>query len=265
VNLPFKPIHRPATLSQFIMENVERSILERKLVPGQKLPTEQALCEMFSVSRTAVREALRMLSAKGLISIRRRSGSFVNDLSTGDTTSSFRLLLNLAFDREYVDHVLALRVLIEPEVARWAAAQRTEEDLVRLQKNLDAMAKADPADPVFESALDQEFHVALAAASHNPVVPLVLQPVFTLMPRIRALVYRHVPHCETSALAYHRKMFRAIRAGEGDQAAEIMRRHVEIARAQWQQVARTLQPGEAARKRNGAGASPPVKRVRRRP
>lgn len=248
MSVQFKPITRPSSLSQVIVENIQRSILDKKLVPGQKLPTEQDLCEMFSVSRTAVREALRMLSAKGLITIRKRSGIFVNDLSAMDFTSSLNMYLNLKFEKEYIIHVFNLRQVMEPELARWAALSRTEDDLHMLQENLWSMERADPQDRATESRLDQEFHIAITTASHNPVAHLAMQPVYTLMPRIRKVVYTNTPNCESSALMYHRRIANAIRAQDTFRAFTEMQMHISLARKQAEEVVAVLSAQQADRK-----------------
>lgn len=233
---PFSKIERPTTLSQIIADDIERSIRERKLVPGQKLPTEQELCAMFSVSRTAVREALRMLSARGLITIKKRSGMFVGDMSSSHAVSTMGLFLDLKFDKDYILHVFNLRQVVEPEVCRWAAVRREKSDLEGLEANLARMELCDLEDRVTESQLDQEFHSLIALASRNPVVPLVLEPVFSLMPRIRAMVYASIPNCKSSALENHRRIMRAIRDRDGAAAFRAMETHLAGAAEQANQV-----------------------------
>lgn len=232
MNPPFSKIERPTTLSQVIVDDIERSIRERKLVPGQKLPTEQELCAMFSVSRTAVREALRMLSARGLITIRKRRGMFVSDMSTSHAVSTVGLFLELKFDKDYILHVFNVRRVIEPEVCRWAARNRTPEDLAILRRNLERMEGCDPEDRDVESTLDQEFHSAITAASKNPIAPVVLEPVFSLMPKIRSLVYGNIADCKSSALDYHREIFEAIEREDADRAFGLMRDHITRAAQQ---------------------------------
>jgi GntR family transcriptional regulator, transcriptional repressor for pyruvate dehydrogenase complex len=253
MSLGFHPISRPSSLSQVIVDSIERSILEKKLAPGQKLPTEADLCNMFSVSRTAVREALRMLSARGVITVRKRSGIFVNDLSTTAANSTLRLYLNVTFEKEHILHVFNIRQVFEPEVARWAAAARGEDDIAALERNLAEMSKTDPSDRVTESRLDQDFHMAIAAASRNPIVPLVLEPVFMLMPRIRELVYTNVPNCESSAFQYHRRIADAIRRQDGYAAFAAMQTHIGLAGKQAGEVLEMLGgsvPKPQARRRN---------------
>ena len=232
MHTPFEKIQRPSTLSQVIVENIELSIRERKLVPGQKLPTEQELCAMFSVSRTAVREALRMLSARGLITIRKRAGMFVSDMSSSHAVSTMGLFLELKFDKDYILHVFNVRRVIEPEVCRWAAQNRTLEDLAVLKNNLERMQGCDPEDRDVESTLDQEFHSTITSASKNPIVPLVLEPIFTLMPKIRAMVYGNIAGCKSSALDYHREILDAIEGQDQERACTLMREHINRAACQ---------------------------------
>lgn len=75
----FKKVGSDHALSQIIEQEIEHAIRQKKFLPHQKLPSENELSSMFGVSRTALREALRMLSARGLIQIRKGSGIFVND------------------------------------------------------------------------------------------------------------------------------------------------------------------------------------------
>jgi GntR family transcriptional repressor for pyruvate dehydrogenase complex len=236
VEAPFSKIERPTTLSQVIVENIERSIRDRSLVPGQRLPTEKEFCAMFSVSRTAVREALRMLSARGLITIRKRRGMFVSEMSTSHAVSALGLFLELKFDKDYILHVFNLRQAIEPEVSRWAARNRTSDDLVRLRENLAKMERCDPQDREVESTLDQEFHTTITSASKNPIAPLVLEPIFTLMPKIRAMVYAYIPNCVSSALEYHMRILDAIGRRDEETASREMQIHIGKAAEQASQV-----------------------------
>jgi GntR family transcriptional repressor for pyruvate dehydrogenase complex len=236
MDTPFSKIQRPTTLSQVIVEDIEHSIRERKLVPGQRLPTERDLCAMFSVSRTAVREALRMLSARGLITIKKQKGMFVSEMSSSHAVSALGLFLELKFDKDYILHVFNLRRVIEPEVCRWAARNRTPDDLARLRKNLERMEGCDPDDRDVESTLDQEFHSTITAASKNPIAPVVLEPIFTLMPKIRSMVYAHIPNCVSSALDHHRRILDAITRGDEEAAFHEMQTHIGTAAGQANQV-----------------------------
>lgn len=136
------------------------------------------------------------------------------------------LLLELKFDKDYILHVFNVRRVIEPEVCRWAALNRTPDDLAILRGNLDRMEGCDPEDRDVESTLDQEFHSTITAASKNPIAPVVLEPVFSLMPKIRSMVYGNIANCKSSALDFHREIFDAIERRDSDRAFALMRDHI---------------------------------------
>jgi len=122
--------------------------------------------------------------------------------------------------------------VIEPEVSRWAARNRTPEDLALLRKNLERMGECDPEDRDLESTLDQEFHSTITAASRNPIAPVVLDSIFTLMPKIRAMVYSNIADRKSTALDFHREIFDAIERQDEDSASALMRDHITRAARQ---------------------------------
>jgi len=132
----FQKIGTSQTLSQKIERNVERAIREKKLPIGSKLPSERELCEMFAVSRTALREALRRLSARGLIQIKKGSGMVVTNIDMKDAISSLNLYYDLKFDDNLISQIIELRLAFEPEIARMAALNRTDEDIKNMEANL---------------------------------------------------------------------------------------------------------------------------------
>ncbi|MCD4710582.1 MAG: GntR family transcriptional regulator [Bacteroidales bacterium] len=91
----FQNIGNKLTLSQRIERTLESEIREKKLVVGSKLPTEREMCESFGVSRTALREALRRLSARGLITIQKGSGMYVSEINIEDAIKTLDLYYDL--------------------------------------------------------------------------------------------------------------------------------------------------------------------------
>jgi GntR family transcriptional repressor for pyruvate dehydrogenase complex len=255
MSMPFTRIERPATLSQEIVETIERSILSHGIGAGQKLPTEQELCKAFSVSRTVVREAMRMLSAKGLVNIRKRSGTFVNELSSHDATAGVGMYLALNFDKDYILYVFNVRQAVEPTVARWAAANRTPANIWSMEKHLLKMDDCGPEDRATEYRLDQEFHQMIADATRNPVVPLMMQPVYALIPRIRGLVHAHAPAAQENVLEEYRRILHAIRQRDEDAAYHEMQLHISNAAQQANAVVDALDA--AAADASAAGTAVP--------
>jgi GntR family transcriptional repressor for pyruvate dehydrogenase complex len=115
-----------------------------------------------------------------------------------------------------------------------------------MEKNLLRMGDCLPADRETEHVLDQEFHQMIAAATKNPVVPLMMQPVYELMPRIRALVFTHAPDTVSSAPEYHRRILNAIRQRDEDAAYREMQMHISLAAQQANQVIDALDAAQAA-------------------
>ena len=120
----FGKIQISQTLSQKIERKIEEAIRQKKLVAGAKLPSEKELCESFAVSRTALREALRRLSARGLIVIRKGSGMIVSEIKIEDAINSLNLYYDLKFDANLITQIIEVRRLFEPEIARLASRNR---------------------------------------------------------------------------------------------------------------------------------------------
>ncbi len=225
----FKAIKKATTLSQEIRDRIEQAILDKKFLPGEKLPTEHELCEMFGVSRTALREALQMLGAKGLISVKKGSGIYVEDYSPQNVIKPMRFFLELNFDENYVLHLVQVRKLLEPEICRLAALKRTDVEIKELQENLEKFNKVKPDDFRSQGELDREFHLIIAQATQNPIIPIIVDPIFQLMPKIRTLVYVEIDRAKSSAQEYHQIIFEAIKEQNEKKAFEAMREHLRIA------------------------------------
>ncbi len=225
----FKAIKKATTLSEEIQDRIEKAILEKKFRPGEKLPTEHQLCEMFGVSRTALREALQMLSAKGLISVKKGSGIYIEDYSPQNIIKPMRLYLEMNFDKQYILHLMEVRKMLEPEICKLAARNRSDEDLKALEENLEKFRKINHRNFRLEGELDREFHLIIARATKNPIIPIIVDPIFQLMPKIRTLVYAQIDKAKSAAQEYHQLIFESIRDQNADRAFAAMRDHLRIA------------------------------------
>jgi GntR family transcriptional regulator, galactonate operon transcriptional repressor len=154
-----------------VTSTLAKQILSGAFAPGAKLPTETELGEQLGVSRTALRESIRNLAGKGLIESRTRSGTVV--LSPAHWNHLDPELLGwreeLAPDLTFARSLTEARQVIEPAAARFAAERATGQDLGRMQESFDAMCLADARDIEASVSADESFHLAVLAASHNPV------------------------------------------------------------------------------------------------
>ena len=127
----FKPI-RQFRISEEVLSQLKESILLGEFKSGEKLPSERELTEEFQVSRGAIREAIRILEITGFVALRQgpTGGAFVTDLSFDHVGNAF-LDLFLA-NKVSIPELANVRLFVEPEVARLAALNATEEDRQRL-------------------------------------------------------------------------------------------------------------------------------------
>src|SRR3954453_987461 len=127
VYLPIKPKER---LYQEIVDQIQQQILSNALKPGDQIPAERDLAERFGVSRTAVREAIKSLTEKGLIEVFVGRGTFVTNLTTDRVVESITLLLRN--EQDNIESLQEARELLEAATARLAASRRSDAHVARL-------------------------------------------------------------------------------------------------------------------------------------
>lgn len=142
---------------------MEARIQRGDYAPAAQLPTEKVLAETFGVSRAVVREAIARLKADGLIETRQGSGAFV-----AETPKSLNFRLSPGGEDGLL-HIFELRTMIEATIAELAARRRTAEDLATMRDSLKRMDEALAAETDGSEA-DDDFHLAIASATHNQYV-----------------------------------------------------------------------------------------------
>ena len=234
----FPKIGTSITLSQEIAQNIEGLIVSKQLSPGQKLPTEKELCEMFGVSRTSLREALHMLSARDLINIRKGSGIYISEFSSRKASKAIQLYLEMKFDKDYILHTVRVRKMLEPQIARLAAENRTDDQLKELQDTIIRLKEAEDVEE--EGIIDRDFHMIIARSTGNPIIPVIVDPVFRLMPKIRAIVYAKIDSAKSTALEYHEKIYGMIQSKNAEGAYHSMLEHIILAENHSLEIFETL-------------------------
>jgi GntR family transcriptional regulator, transcriptional repressor for pyruvate dehydrogenase complex len=218
VYLPIKPKER---LYQEIVDQIQQQILSGALKPGDQIPAERDLAERFGVSRTAVREAIKSLTEKGLIEVFVGRGTFVTNLSPDRVVESMTLLLRN--EPHGVASLQEARELLEAPTARRAALRRSEAHVARLRAIEAEMEEERSVSPRLIDG-DTEFHVELARATGNPVLVLMTQTIMGLLrtARLRDDFTSDLP----VAFASHREIVDAIADGDGDRAEHAMIGHL---------------------------------------
>ena len=221
VYLPIKPKER---LYQEIVDQIQQQILSGALKPGDQIPAERDLAERFGVSRTAVREAIKSLTEKGLIEVFVGRGTFVTNLSPDRVVESMTLLLRN--EPHGIASLQEARDMLEGPTARRAAERRTEAHLARLRALQAELEEERAMSPRLVDG-DTEFHVELARASGNPVLVLLTQTIMGLLRTER--LYREDLDFERAlpaAFARHREIIDAVANGDGDRAEQAMVEHL---------------------------------------
>lgn len=203
-------------------------IVTGMLQPGELLEGEIAASEQYRVSRTAYREAIRILAAKGLVHSRPKIGTQVS------ARTDWHLLdpdvLGWMFATEYpepalIESLFELRRIVEPDAARLAAMRRTPEQLERMRAGLAGVAQHTFATEEGRAS-DHDFHAALLEASHNDFVISLTNGVATAIELTTAFKQDRLP-AALDALPVHLDVFDAIEAQDAQRAHDAMARLVD--------------------------------------
>jgi len=195
-------------------DEIRSLIVAGALAPGSRLGQGE-LADRLGISRGSVREALRRLAGDGLVEFEVNRGFFVAEVGLDD-----------------VRHRLEARLVLEPEIARLAAARRTEADLELMRETIAAEASARTSDEAHDAS--RAFHFAIAAATRNGAFTKLLDGLWIADVGRRLLAQRRQSQdWQDHDVAEHRVIVEALEAGDGERAARLMSAHVESAVRHW--------------------------------
>jgi GntR family transcriptional repressor for pyruvate dehydrogenase complex len=218
---------KASRLYEQIVQQVEESILQGRLKPGDQLPAERDLAQRFGVSRTAVREAVKTLSEKGLVESHSGRGTFVTKPSSQSIWQSLDLMIRIN-QQEGAAHLADLRQILEPEIAA-LAAPRIEEQLIATMRETVAIMDRSMLDPEAYIEADLDFHLALAEAAGNPLVLSLLDSIVGLLRQQRSRIFKVYGGPERGQF-HHKRILAAIEARDADGARDAMRAHLQQVR-----------------------------------
>jgi DNA-binding FadR family transcriptional regulator len=217
-------IERPAKTYTIVAERVQELILSRTLRPGAKLPPERSLGEQFGVSRTVLREAIKLLSARGLVEEVPGKGTIVCKPSFDAIRKSIHLCLNWHSEADF-QSLIDLRRLVEVEAAGLAAERATSKEMEGLKKNLAAMAHltSGPVSKFVE--LDLEFHRQLTKATHNELFVIFLDAFTDTLVKTWKNICES-PEERKKGLHFHERILTAIEQRNPREARRAMRENL---------------------------------------
>lgn len=231
----FEPSARPPAY-QVLAEELRGQILSGRLRPGERLPTEPQLCARSGVSRSTVREALRLLASQHLIVTTRgvTGGSFVARPSPEQISATLSDAMHLMRGPAEigVHQLLEVREMLEVPGVAVAAQRRTDDDLEAMEA---ALLPPGVEDVPRRFLAYRSFHAALASAVHNPLYALLVHPLYDFLnePVIGAVV---PPEVWERGFRYHRDVLERVAARDSGGAMDTAREYLRYLRARFADV-----------------------------
>lgn len=230
----FEPVKFHGNLSEGIVNQIMQAINNGELKPGDKLPPEREMCTMFSVSRTVIRDALKMLVGLGIVTIRHGMGAYINEVDGAEDVSRLAALLQIS--RGTVEELFQVREVIESQAVIWCTENANEQDLRHLQHIVRKGKELGDASESKLALLDAEFHLKIVEAAGNRVLMRLMINLLDLLGenRARALM---VPGRQRLSVLEHETIFEAINQRDPELAHQRMLSHLANVREAIQSVA----------------------------
>jgi GntR family transcriptional repressor for pyruvate dehydrogenase complex len=220
-------IERVAVTDEVVKRIVDL-ILHEGLKPGDRLPSERKLSAMLGVGHTTLREALKLLTAVGLVQVSVGNGTFVG---TGQSSLLARRVSWGVLMGEHSTHeLMETRRAIEVEVAGLAAGRGTAAELEAIGERLEQM-RVSVADGEAFGRYDLEFHLALSQAAHNRVLHRILETVRQLL-QVGILETTREYGDQEQTIEAHAAIYEAIRGRDASAARLAMSAHLDVVEAQ---------------------------------
>ncbi len=218
---------QPERLYEQIVNQIEQRIVAGDLKTGDQLPSENELAKQFAVSRTAVREAIKALHEKRLVEVRPGRGTFITNGMPDAMRHSLGLLMKFGSVNGF-SHLVEVREILEPEIAALAATRITDEHIVSMREAVESMDTAlDDVDAFVEADLD--FHLALAEATQNPIIPLLVDSIIDLLRKQRRRIGVVSGGLQRGQF-HHKKILDAVIRRDPQAARQAMQDHLEQVR-----------------------------------
>jgi GntR family transcriptional repressor for pyruvate dehydrogenase complex len=244
---PVYKVVRTSRLYEQIVQQIEESVLNGSLKPGDQLPAERDLAQRLGVSRTAVREAVKTLREKGLVEAYSGRGTFVTDGTSQAARQSFDLMVKIG-QQEGSPHLAELRLILEPGIAAIAAERVKDEDLISLREAVAVMDRSQK-DPAAYIEADLDFHLALAEAVANPLILSLIDSIVGLLREQRIKIF-NVEGGPQRGQFHHKRILEAMERRDPEMARSAMRAHLEQVR----QDSQVSSSGESSGKHTPAGS-----------
>lgn len=228
-SITFHAIQQPSVV-ELIIENVKQALIRGELHSGDRLPSETELAEQLGVGRSAVREAMKVLEAIGVVNIRRGDGTYIVEQASDALLSP--LVFAVMLEAGMTTELFELRFLIQVGYTQLAAENATPEDFARIEtaaQALEVYNSQERLDVDRATELDLAFHFAVMEATHNPLVIKIGRAV-------EELFFSSIQSALLSSLYWahesHRRIIQAMHGGD----PKDIREAVDFSLVRWKKI-----------------------------
>ena len=218
----FKPI-KQEKLSVKIANQIKELILEGTLKPGEPLPPERKLISLLNVSRPSLREALKSLLGMGFLEITQGNRTIVKSLAAGRMLEPLDHLVN--DDIRTAFELIEVRKAIETWNGYYAAKRATEDDIARLEANIDSMKRHSTTEDLAIGTADADFHVAISEATHNKIQTHIMFTIHDMLKNFIGKYYGKIRYEEI--YNQHVKVVDAIKQRDPELARRRILEHLD--------------------------------------
>lgn len=210
---------KKTTVSELIFEQLKDRIIAGEWKPGERIPSENKLCELTGASRITVRAAIQKLSSLGLVESKQGGGTFVCELSGEQHLNS--VIPYFALSQPDRASMFEFRRIVEVEGAALAALRADSKQIAAMHEVTEKMSAATTLDDI--TRYDLEFHYLIMQGSRNPILVKVFE---VLKDTYFSLLHDNVTHLGASGASYHQMITAAIESRDADLARLLMEKHL---------------------------------------
>lgn len=215
---------QPRSRTEMVVETISTSILQKVFADKELIPSEDVLCQQLGVSRTVLREAMKVLEAKGLIEIKQGCGTFVRKPGGKSVEESFHVFMQT--NSISLIQLMEVRTPIEIEIVKLAALRRKENHLTEIKKTLKILQNH-PTDLDACVEADTEFHKILVVATQNPIFEIIMGSIMKFLRYSRQMTISH--YGTEKVIKHHRAITESVEKKDPKSASLHMKLHMQMA------------------------------------
>jgi DNA-binding FadR family transcriptional regulator len=208
-------------LSEKVAANIRQMIVDEKLEPGDKLPNELVMTEQLNVSRSTLREAIKILRSHNVLEVRRGRGTYVG---ANPGVSEDPLGITFMEEKDLIAYFFEVRLVVEPQIAELATQRSTQEEIDEIKEAYNEVKRAIDEGRDHTEA-DIHFHNIIAASTHNPIIQRIV-PIINDGIKGGYHETKDLVESKEEVILQHRRIMKAITERDAKEAGQAMRDHI---------------------------------------